>query len=174
MSGALLAEFTGADDLLRAIGRTRDAGYRRLDTYTPFAVEGLAEALDLKGSRVRVLMFAGGVVAAGLGFFLQVWMNAIDYPLNIGGRPLFSWQAFTLVTFELGILGAAFAGFIGLLWGSGLPRPHHELFDVPGFDRVSQDRFFLAVSADDPLYDQDQTARFLEGLGALAVRRVGP
>ncbi|MCB1884506.1 MAG: DUF3341 domain-containing protein [Geminicoccaceae bacterium] len=166
----LLAEFAAADDLLDAIKRARGAGYSRLDALAPFAVSGLAEALGIRPSRLRVVMFACGAIGAAAGFFLQVWMNAIDYPLNTGGRPLVAWQAFMLVTFEFAVLGAAVGGFVALLWRTGLPRLHDPLFAVSGIERASQDRFFLVVDGGDPKFEPEGTRAFLEALRPIAVR----
>ncbi|MBV9635158.1 MAG: DUF3341 domain-containing protein [Methylobacteriaceae bacterium] len=165
----LIAEFRGADALLAASHRMRAAGYGRLEAYTPFAVEGLAEALGLRPTRLRPAMFLAGVVGAGAGLGMQVWSAVLDYPIDSGGRPLASWAAFVPVTFEMAVLFAAGAGFVGFLVGAGLPRPHHPIFAVPGFERATDDRFFLEIAGTDPKFDPSETRRLLVALGAGAI-----
>lgn len=161
----LAAEFADGPGLLRAARALRAAGYRRLDGHSPQPVEGLAEALGLARTGVPALALAGGIAGAVGGYGLQVWLNVFDYPINVGGRPLHSAPAFIVVAFELAILGASGAALLGMLALNGLPRPHHPIFDVPGFAGVTRDRFFLAVSADDPQFDPERTRRALEDLG---------
>lgn len=165
----LLAEFAGADGLLAAARQARAAGYARLEAYAPCAVPGLDEALGLGETGVPPLMLAFGTLGGTGAFLLQAYLAAVDYPLNAGGRPFFSWPPFVLVAFELTVLGAALAGFIGMLALNGLPRLHHPVFEAPGFERCSQDRYFLALGT---AHDPAAARAFLEGLGALAVREV--
>jgi hypothetical protein len=168
----LLAEFATPDDLLQATRQARQEGYRRLEAYTPFPVEGLAEALDFHRTHIPLVVLLGGVVG-GLGsYFLQYWINVVHYPLNVGGRPLHSWPAFIPVTFELTILGAALAAVLGMLALNGLPMPYHPLFNVPRFERASSDGFFLCIEAHDARFDSAETRRFLEGLSASEVSEV--
>lgn len=168
----LVAEFASAEDVLAAARRARAAGYARVDAYTPYPVEGLAEALDLHGTWVPPLVLAGGIAGAVGGFALQYWISTVDYPLNVGGRPLNSWPAFIPVTFELTVLCAALTAVISMFALNGLPRPHHPLFGAPGFERASQDRFFLGIEAADPRFDARDTRRFLASLGPLMVSEV--
>lgn len=174
MSGlhGLLAEFLLPDDLVLAASRAREEGYRRLDGYSPMPVHGLAEALGARPTRLPLLVLLGGLAGAAGGYAMQVWMNAVDYPLDVGGRPLHSWPAFTIVTFELAILVAALTAVLGMLALNGLPRPHHPVFNVPAFQRASRDRFFLLVESRDPAYDPDRTRAFLESLAPVAVHEV--
>ena len=148
------------------------AGYRRIDAYTPFPVEGLSEALRTGPSRLPLIVLIGGLVGCVGGYFMQYYAAAISYPLNVGGRPLHSWPAFIPVTFECTVLAAAFGAFIGNLLMNRLPQPYHPTFNVPGFLRASQDRFFLCVKSDDPMYSETKTRAFLEGLGAVEVSNV--
>jgi hypothetical protein len=166
----LLAEFRDADTLLEAARRARAAGLAGLDAHTPFEVEGLAEALGLRGSRVRVVMLVAGLGMAAFAYWLQWYSAVFDYPLDLGGRPLNSWPVFLIPPFELGVLAAGVAGFVAFLWGSALPRPHHPVFAAHGFERASQDRFFLAVA--DPAADPDRLRDLLDGLGPLSVQEV--
>ncbi|HYE34584.1 DUF3341 domain-containing protein [Methylocaldum sp.] len=170
---SLLAEFETAEQLLNAIVRTRTAGYRRIEAYAPFAVPGLDEALDLLTPRLTHWMLIFGIFGGVLAFLLQAYLAAVDYPLNAGGRPYFSWPPFTVLTFEFTVLGAAVAGFLGMLALNGLPRHYHPIFDAEGFDRASQDRFFLLLDSDDPEFEPDSTRRFLDSLSPVAVTEVG-
>lgn len=166
-----LAEFETAEQLLNAVVRTRTAGYRRIEAYAPFAVPGLDEALDLPATPLPRWMLMFGILGGVSAFLLQAYLAAV-YPLNAGGRPYFSWPSFTPVTFEFTVLGAALAGFFGMLALNGLPRPYHPIFDATNFDRASQDRFFLMIDSDDPEFDPDSTRRFLDSLNPIAVTEV--
>jgi hypothetical protein len=150
--------------LVAATRRTYEAGYRRIDAYTPFPVEGLADALGFHRSRVPLIVLIGGLVGCVGGYFLQYYIRAIHYPINIGGRPLNSWPAFIPITFELTVLVAALSAVLGLLALNGLPMPYHPVFNVPRFALATRDRFFLCIEAADPQFDRDETRRFLERL----------
>lgn len=169
----LLAEFPSPEALRDAAERARDEGYSQMDAYTPFPVEGLAKALGKERTFIAPIMLAGGVLG-GLGAYaLQYYAMAMDYPLNVGGRPLHSWPAFVPVTFELTILSAAIAGFIALLFQNGLPRLHHPVFHIERFERASIDAFFLCIEAADSKYgDGSDTRRFLESVGAREIWEV--
>jgi len=170
----LMAEFESPADLLEAAGRAYEEGYRRLDAYTPFPVHGLAEALGFHRTRLPLLVFFGGIAGCVGGYGLQYWISAIDYPLNIGGRPLNSWPAFIPVTFELTILLAALAAVLGMLALNGLPMPYHPVFNVPAFELASRNRFFLCIESIDPKFDRSETKHFLESLKPHAVFDVEP
>jgi hypothetical protein len=158
----LMAEFETPEDLLAAAERARDAGYQRMDAYTPFPVEGLAEAIGFRRTWLPLIVLVGGIIGCAGGYFLQYWISVIDYPLNIGGRPLHSWPAFVVVTFELTILVAALSAVLGMLALNGLPTPYHPVFNVPRFAFATRDRFFLCIEATDPKFHPDETRRFLE------------
>ncbi len=168
----LVAEFLGPGALIEAAKKTRAAGYKKIDAYSPFPVHGLAEAVEFEDPRLQWLIFIGGVVGALVGLGLQAWVSVVDYPVNVGGKPMLSLPAFVPVLFECTVLAASFAAVFGMLGLNGLPRPHHPVFSVPGFDRASQDRFFLVVEAVDPQYDSHETADFLQSLGAESVHEV--
>lgn len=168
----MVAEFKDEERILDAATRAHAEGYRRLDAFTPFPVHGMAEAIDFKDSILPWLIFLGGLSGAGGGFMLQVYCAMIDYPLNIGNRPLLSWPQFIPVTFECTILLASFAAVFGMIILNGLPRPHHPIFNARNFERASQDSFFLCIEATDPKYNATKTADFLRGLGAYAVSEV--
>lgn len=172
MSGMLLAEYPGADALLAAARRARDAGYHALDAFAPFNVEGLPELLGVKSSRVRVAMFFGGIGAAALAYGTEYFAAVVNYPINSGGRPLNAWPAFILFPFAIGIFAAAVCGLITLLVESGLPRLHHALFAIPGFERVSQDAFLLALAAPEDAAELARTRDWLSQGGATAIWEV--
>jgi hypothetical protein len=160
----LMAEFVEPNQILEAARSAQQAGYRDMDAYTPYSVEGLTACLGMKRTRIPSLVFIGGVVGASAGFIMQYYAMAIDYPLNIGGRPYNSWPVYIPVAFELMVLVASFSAVLGMLLLNGLPRLHHPVFNVPSFARASQDRFFLCIEASDALFDREATARFLLSL----------
>jgi hypothetical protein len=160
----LVAEFDTPEHLVDATWAARREGYRKMDAYTPYPVHGLAEPLDFGNIRLPYIVFIGGMVGAAASYWLQYWTQVIDYPINVGGRPLHSWPAFVPPTFETAILFAALAAVLGMFALNGLPMPYHPLFNVPRFALASQDRFFLAIEATDPNFDYDETRRFLESL----------
>lgn len=169
----VLGEFPTEHALIEAVHKTREAGYRRIEAYTPFPVEGLYEALALKRNNVPLITLIGGLTGGLGGFLFQYWVNVFAYPLNIGGRPLNSWPAFIPVTFELTVLGAALSAVFGMLALNGLPRPHHPLFNVHRFVKhATSDRFFLCIEARDPKFSLADSARFLHGLKATHVSEV--
>ncbi|HWP65865.1 MAG TPA: DUF3341 domain-containing protein [Candidatus Limnocylindria bacterium] len=160
----LLAEFDDPTALVQAVRATRAAGYRKVDAFTPFPIEEVIEALEIHEKRLPMLVLLGGILGGLAGYALCYWTSVIDYPINVGGRPLHSWPAFIPPTFETTVLGASFAAVLGMLVLNGLPRPHHPLFAVPRFALSTNDRFFLCIRSTDPLFDRDDTRRFLERL----------
>jgi hypothetical protein len=168
----VMAEFTTPEQILRAAHDAVQAGYTQLDAYTPYAVEGLSAELGMKRSRVPMIVLMGGLVGAASGYFMQYWSMAVDYPINVGGRPFNSWPAFIPITFEVMVLIASFSAFIGMLFLNGLPRLYRPVFHVPAFARATQDRFFLCIEASDPRFDRDATTAFLAGLGPNDVMEV--
>src|SRR5581483_2175500 len=168
----IMAEFETPQEILEAVRRARREGYRDMDAYTPYAVEGLASELGLPRTRVPFVVLIAGLVGAAVGFFMQYWSMAVDYPLNVGGRPENSWPVFIPIAFEVMVLVASFATLFGMLFLNGLPRPHHPVFNVPRFARASQDRFFLCIEATDPRFDREATKQFLAGLRAKDVVEV--
>lgn len=166
------AEFETPEALVAAAKRTREAGYTKVDAYTPFPIHGLSDLLDFRDERVPIMMFIGGAIGAFLGFLLQVWTNAIDYPVNVGGKPLIGYPAFIPVTFECTVLLSALTGAIGMFALNGLPRPYDPMFNMKGFERASQDRFFLCVESDDPNFNIEEITNLLESTGSTNVEAV--
>lgn len=167
----LLAEFDSAEKLTAAVRRSRKAGFRDLDAYSPFPIEGLAEALGFHDRRVPWLTFAGGVFGAALGYFMQVLIN-FRYPLDIGGRPLTPWQPFMLITFELTVLFSVLFSIGAMLACNHLPRLHHPVFDVAAFHLASSDKFFLIVLRTDRKFDPRATREFLATLRPVRIDEV--
>lgn len=168
----LMAEYDNPDDLLHAAQGAYAAGYRNMDAFSPLPIHDLAESLGYEKHRVPFWVLLGGVVGACTGFGLQYWVSVIEYPLNIGGRPFLSWPMFIPVTFELGVLFAAFGALLSMLILNGLPQPHHPVFNVKDFERASGDGFFLCIEAEDPKFELSETRSFLEGLHATKVVEV--
>jgi hypothetical protein len=169
----LMAEFHDPSSVVAAARLAYREGYRQMDAYTPFPIEELAEALGYHSrGRLPRLVLLGGIVGCVAGFGLQYWASVIAYPLNVGGRPLNSWPAFVPVTFETTVLFAALTAVLGMLALNGLPRPHHPVFNAPNFALASQDRFFLCIEAEDPLFEPNRTRAFLDRAGAALVSDV--
>ncbi len=163
----LLAEFDDPQQLLAAARATREAGYRHLDAFSPFAVDGLAAAVGREKTRMPLVFLLGGIAGGAVAYFTQWFSAVVDYPFNVGGRPFHSWPMFIPITFELTVLGAALAGAFGMIFRNGLPRLRHPIFNAPGIERATDDRFFLLVLADDPRLERVATRRFLAGLPAV-------
>ena len=168
----LLGEFDNSAGLLEAARRLRSAGYRRFDAYTPFPIDGLAEAIGFRERALPYVAIIGGA-AGGLGvLLLQYYLNAVDYPINVGGRPLASWPAFAVPAFESLVLGAVLALLGGMLALNGLPRLNHPLFNVDRFHLASTNRYFACVEATDPRFHPRRTRTLLESLGARHIQEV--
>ena len=168
----VMGEFGTPEELLHAVEKVREAGYRRFDAFAPFPVEGLSEALGLKRNLVPAITLLGGLAGGIGGFFFQYWAMASTYPLNIGGRPLNSWPAFIPVTFELTILGASLAAVFGMLGLNKLPQPNHPVFNVHRFTHASSDRFFVCIESKDRKFDLAECARLLEEVHAHHITEV--
>lgn len=167
----LLAEFKTPEALIEAVKRVRDEGYRELDTFTPFPVYELFPVLRLRDYRVLWLGLFGGMFGFALAFAMQLYTN-FDYPIDVGGRPLYALSAFAVIAFELTVLFAALAPAIGMLALNGLPRLHHPVFGAKAFPRASKDRFFLCVLATDAEFDSRKTMDFLDKLDPASVEMV--
>ena len=158
----LMAEFESPEAMLDAARKTHAEGYRRMNAYSPFPIEGMAEAIGFRERKLPWIVFAGGLIGCLSGFAMQYYAAVIAYPMNIGGRPLNSWPSFIPVTFEMTILLAVFSAVLGMLALNGLPQPYHPVFNVPRFALASRNRFFFAIEADDPKFDRAATRKFLE------------
>lgn len=170
----VMAEFLTPEELITAAREAERAGYRKMEGYTPFPVEGLAEALGQKKSRLPFIVLASGLLGAASGYGLQYFTTVIDYPINIAGKPLNSLPAFIPITFELTILFASLSAAIGMMFLNGLPNPYHPVFHVDEFARASRDRFFLCIEAEDPLFNSEDTTAFLNSLKPVGVHDVEP
>jgi hypothetical protein len=168
----LLAEFDSPTAIVSAARKAREAGYVKLDAYTPFPIHELDEALKVPRTILPWLVFGGGLTGLLGGFAMQYWMSAVDYPLNIGGRPLASWPAFVIPSYEMTILFASITAVVGMIALNGLPMPYHPLFNAPNFTHASADRFFLCIETKDVKFDAAGTRKFLEGLHPLGVTDV--
>jgi hypothetical protein len=168
----LMAEFENPQDLVEAARRTREAGFTKIDAYSPYPIEALTEALDIHDHKLPAVVLAGGIVGGLCGYALCYWTSVINYPLVVGGKPYHSAPAFIVPTFETTILFAAFAAVLGMLGLNGLPMPYHPVFNAPRFALASRDRFFLCIEARDPLYHHDETWAFLTRLSPRVVMDV--
>jgi len=166
------AEFETPEALLAAVHAAKRAGYSRMEAYGPYPLRDVAKALGHRLSILPYVPLAAALVGAAVQYGSQYWMNVVDYPLNVGGRPLHSWPAFIPSAIIVAVLWAGVASFLMMLFSLRLPRLHHPIFNTPGFERASQDRFFLAIERADPLFDREGTRRFFEGLAPGAVRDV--
>ena len=158
----VMAEFEDPESLVAAAHQAREAGYTKMDAYTPFPIEELNEALGLTKSFIPLVVLIGGLTGLAAGYGLQYWISVINYPLMVGGRPFHSWPSFIPVSYELMILFASFAAVISLIVFNGLPMPYHPVFNVERFSMASNDRFFLCIEAEDPNFDREKTTKFLE------------
>jgi ActD protein len=170
----LLAEFEHPHELVEAAEAARAAGYKRIDAYSPFPVEGLADAIGFRRNELPLIIFIGGLIGCIGGFGMQYYFNAVDYAINVGGRPLNSWPMFIPVTFELTVLCAALSAIVGLFALNRLPMPYHPVFNVPEFVHATRDRFYLAIEARDPKFDLAKTREFLSKLNPHDIYEVPP
>jgi Protein of unknown function (DUF3341) len=168
------AEFAAADALLSAVRAVRAAGYRHAEAYAPFAIEGLPEALGQRSRGVAGACLLGAA-SGGLGGFLMQWYSvAVSYPVDIGGRPVFSWPMFVPVSFSLAMLCAAFAAVAAMLWRAGMPRLYHPVFNTPDFDLATRNRFFLVLRRDDPAFDAQAARALLAAQEPMRICEVPP
>ncbi|KFI22968.1 DUF3341 domain-containing protein [Nitrosococcus oceani] len=168
----LMAEFETPELLVQAVRESRLNGYQAVEAYTPFPVEGLDEALGLRRDSLPFFALVGGCIGAVSIYFVEYYSAIIDYPINSGGRPYHSWPAFIPPAVEMAILGAALAVVFGMLLLNRLPKLRHPIFDVSQFDMAERDRFFLCISAHDPLFDENRAQRFLESLEPVGIHKV--
>lgn len=168
----LMAQFDSATAIVEAARRTREAGFTKIDAYSPFPIHQLDEALRLPRTKLPWLVLFGGIAGTTGGLGFEYWASVIAYPMNIGGRPYASWVSFIIPAYETTILLAALTAVIGMIALNGLPLPYHPVFNVPEFASASGDRFFLTIETSDPKFDAVTTRRFLEDLHPLGVSDV--
>jgi hypothetical protein len=165
----VMAEFEGPNELVHAARRTYEEGYRRINGYSPYPIEELSEAIGFTRSALPLIVFIGGLIGGLGGFFMQYWIEVINYPINVGGKPYNSWPAFIPITFECTVLVAAFSAVLGMLFLNKLPQPYHPVFNAPNFALATSDRFFLVVEANDPNYNHGAVVQLLQSLNATEV-----
>jgi hypothetical protein len=168
----IMVEFDETEPLMRAAHAVREAGYTRMDSYTPMPVEGLTAAMGWRDKLIPLLMLIGGFTGCTIAVLLQYSGMKWFYPLNIGGKPLNSWPQYIVPAFEMTIYFTAVTGVVSMILLNGLPAPYHPVFNVPGFENASLDRFYLCIESDDPKFDRRETMRFLRGLGGVRVVEV--
>ena len=168
----LMAEFTDPQSLLDAARKTYDEGYRKVDAFSPFPIEGLSEAIGFHHTRLPLIVLIGGICGCAGGFGLAYWVSTMANPWLVGGKPLFSWPAWIPVTFETTVLLAALSTVLGMLALNGLPEPYHPVFNVKRFALATKDRFFLMIEARDPKFEFDKTWRFLDTLQPRGVSEI--
>jgi hypothetical protein len=168
----LLVEFDDPNTLVAACEMVRDTGFQKWDAHTPFPLHGMDEAMGIRGTRLPLIVLAGGICGCGLALLMQWWMNAVDYPFLISGKPYFGLPANIPITFELTVLVSALSTFFGM-WGlNGMPRLYHPLFRSRNFRRTTSDRFFIVIEAADPKFDAQRTREFLSTLGGVSIEAV--
>lgn len=167
----MVAEFDDPTALLEAAHEIKRKGYRKLEAYTPYSIKDLEEIIP-GPNLVPLIVLIGGLIGAATAWSMEYYIAAIDYPINVGGRPLYSWPMFIPILFELTVLVAGIFAFFGTLALCGFPRPHFPLFNLPQFSQASSSRFFLCIEKRDLLYDPDLTASFLRGLNPIGVWEV--
>src|SRR5215813_12930290 len=165
----LLAEFKEPEKLVEVAKRAREEGYRLMDGFSPYPVEGLPEALVSHRTKIPAIALTGGLIGALGGYFMLYSSAVAFYPINVAGRPLNSWPMFIPITFELTILFSGLFTAFGMLALNGLPQPHHPILGLPQFSLATDNRFFFCIEAKDPLFDPDRSREFLDGFEPVGV-----
>jgi len=169
----MIAEFDTPSDLVRAAQAAYNAGWRRMDCYTPYPVEEAAEAIGFHKNKVSLITLVGGLMGLCAMFSLETWISTLAYPLNIAGRPTYSWPAFIIPAYEWTILFSGLSACFGMLALNGLPSLYHPLFNAPNFRTgATDDKFFLCLESTDPKFDVTETRAFLEAQGPVSVVEV--
>jgi hypothetical protein len=168
----VMGQFDRPSTLVAAAREAYVAGYRQINGYSPFPIEELTEAIGFKRTILPLIVLAGGIIGGLGGFFMQYWMEVVDYPINVGGKPFNSWPAFIPITFECTVLVAAFSAVLGMLALNKLPQPYHPVFNAPNFALATRDSFFLVIEAKDPRFNHDEVVQFMKSLEAMEVADV--
>jgi hypothetical protein len=169
----LLAEFDTPSQLVRAAEGAYGAGYRRMDCYTPYPVEQAAEAIGFHKNTVSLVTLIGGLLGLAAMFGMETWISVWAYPLNIAGRPYYSWPAFVVPAYEWTILYAGLSAAFGMMALNGLPQLYHPLFNAPNFrNGATSDKFFLCLESTDPKFDLNETRGFLDGFTPVSIVEV--
>ncbi len=169
-----LAAFDTPADIMHAAEQVRDAGFQRWDVHTPFPVHGMDSAMGLKRSRVQRFTLLGGITGFTTGMLMIYFMNAFDYPLIVGGKPMFSPMFAFPVSYELTILLASFGTLGGMFFFNRLPMHYHPVMKADTWSRATDDRFFIAIDADDPRFDAEKTHAFLADIGGKDIVALEP
>jgi hypothetical protein len=169
---AIMAEFDTPAAVLQAAGKVRDHGYRQWDVFTPFPIHGMDSAMGMKNSKVGWFSFIGGCTGYTTGMLMIWFMNAVNYPIVIGGKPMFSPFAAFPPSYELTILFGAFGALLGMLFLNRLPRLHNPLLKNARFALATRDRFFVVIESSDPKYSEQETRRLLESIGSKHIEMV--
>jgi hypothetical protein len=170
----LLAEFDKPEALVEAARATYDAGFRKIDAYTPYPLEEAAEVIGFHKNNVALIVLIGGICGLLAGYGLEYWVSTTAYPLNVAGRPFHSPPMFIPVAFETTVLGAAISAVLGMLGMNGLPQPYHPVFNAPAFSQASRDKFFLLIESEDPKFNESETRQFLKQFNPLGISDVEP
>ena len=161
----LLARFESPEDLMKAAVKVRDKGFQKFDCHTPYPVHGMDDAMGLKRSILGYIVGVGAVGGATIGMLLQWYVSTVDYPIVISGKPLFSWQAYMIITFVLMVLGGALSSLLGMFHLNRMPTFNHPLFNSKIFEKATDDYFFISIECEDPLFDEKKTVDFLSSIG---------
>ena len=161
----LLARFESPEDLMKAAVKVRDKGFQKFDCHTPYPVHGMDDAMGLKRSVLGYVVGVGAVGGASVGMLLQWYVSTVDYPIVISGKPLFSWQAYMIITFVLMVLGGALSSLLGMFHLNRMPTFNHPLFNSKIFEKATDDYFFISIECEDPLFDEKKTVDFLSSIG---------
>jgi hypothetical protein len=168
----VMAEYETGQALVEAARQTMAQGFTRVEAYTPVPIEELNDIIHKRRTILPKLVLAGGLTGMATGFVLQYWASVIEYPMNVGGRPMASWTAFIVPSYELTILFAALTTAIGMIVLNGLPQPYHPVFNVDRFSMASSDKFFLVIESTDKKFEPRAASEFLRSTGAKGVYEV--
>ena len=170
----VLAQYENPHAVYKACEQVRDAGYTQWDACTPFPVHGLEKAMGAPASKLPWIVLSCGLAGSTFMLFFESWAMGSAYPMIVGGKPLFSLPAFVPVWYEFTVLSSCVSCFLANWILNGLPRPHHPAFASKAFERVTDDKFFIMIEAEDPKFDLEKTKALLSGAGATLVEELEP